>query len=202
MSNQKKRGNSYEKSYCNHLVAFHSPCLSPVTMRRFLAFVSAACILLVAAALPVSAYRETGSHTRTVFSQKGGGIRTYRIEFFFNGEDHSAWGQFTVDVSGGTFDSRGETFHASFDVFAPITSENYVIDGHTPPPQDFKSLPPENSVNSLTADPGSSHFEIFSKTSEYSVQLHSANTVQCLWQIDADGDYNSFCRRVGSYTSP
>ncbi len=169
-------------------------------MRKPLAFVSDICIILFAAALPVSAYRETGSYTRTVFSQKGGGIRTYRIEFFFNGENHSAWGKFTVDVSGGTFDSRGETFHASFDVFAPLVVEN--LDPYSSDPDVYKSFPPENSVKSFTADPVSSHFEVFSNTSEYTDQVELANTVQCLWQIDADGDYNSFCRRVGSYTFP
>ncbi len=166
-------------------------------MRKLIAFISAVCFLLAAAAFPVSAYSEIYSNTCTYFSQTGDGIRRYRIEYYFNGEDHSVFGKFAVDVSAGAFDRRGETFHASIDVFVPISSEN-----NLPQPQKiYKSLPPENSVKSFTADSDSSHCEIIGDTSEYSVQVNHANTLQCLWQIDADGDYRIVLKKCGGTAS-
>ena len=160
-------------------------------MRKLIAFISAVCFLLAAAAFPVSAYSEIYSNTCTYFSQTGDGIRRYRIEYYFNGEDHSVFGKFAVDVSAGAFDRRGETFQASIDVFVPFASENNETQ------KQYRSLPPENSVKSVTADSDSSHCEIIGDTSEYSLQLHHANTLQCLWQIDADGDYRIVIKKCG-----
>ena len=165
-------------------------------MRKLIAFISAVCILLAAAAFPVSAYSEIYSNTCTFFSQTGDGIRKYRIEYYFNGEDHSVFGKFAVDVSAGAFDRRGETFQASIDVFVPFASENNETQ------KQYRSLPPENSVKSVTADSDSSHCEIIGDTSEYSLQLHHANTLQCLWQIDADGDYRIVIKKCGGTASP
>lgn len=164
-------------------------------MLKSLTFLFSLVVFVSGTALSSFAVTSFESINRQFFSQNAEGIRLYQIECFQKVESLSAFGKFTVNVPAGSFDSGGETFQTTFYLLSvgsfPDAEGKYTTE----------VFPREETVTSFTAGADSSRCEAVSKTAEYEKIAAWSNSIQCLWQIEADGDYNSFSMRVGVFTS-
>jgi len=162
---------------------------------KLLTFLIASVVFVSGTTVHSFAITSSESINRQIFSQNGGAVRLYQIECCHKLQSRSAFGKFTVSVFPDSFDG-GVTVQATFFLLSvgsfPDAEGKY----------SFEIFPQEKSVASFTAGADSSRCEAVSKTAEYEKIAAWSNSVQCLWQIEADGDFNSFSMRVGVITSP
>ena len=149
-----------------------------------------ACALITAAVLLyyfcITTVASTGfieANTAFVSQCSSGEINKYKTVWRIEQEDYSAFGSFEIRVPGGRFDVSGDTFQASFAVYASHVER----EGSKQIPE---VLPAVYSVSSLTVGADTDKVEIASPAAHYEKVTLYAGISQYVWQVEADGDYN------------
>ena len=150
---------------------------------RVLSLISATILLYYFCVTTIASTGFIESNTAFVSRSSSGEINKYKTVWRIEQEDYSAFGSFEIRVHGGRFDVSGETFQASFAVYASHVER----EGSKQIPE---VLPAFFSVCSLTAGADTDKVEIASPAAHYEKVALYAGISQYVWHVEADGDYD------------